>query len=96
MNKSFIKLKDLIEKSNKIVVFTGAGISSESGISTFRGAGGLWSKYDPNIYANLNIFMKDSTYYWHFFKDERYPVIKKAKPNQAHFGIAKLEKRGKI
>ena len=97
MNKEDIKkLKGFINQSKKIVVFTGAGFSAESGISTFRGAGGLWSKYDPNIYANINVFMQDSTYYWSFFRDERYPVIKKAKPNDGHYVLAKLEKRGKI
>ncbi len=90
------KLKDLIKKSNKIVVFTGAGISSESGIPTYRGKNGLWSKYDPKIYANINVFMQDSTYYWQYFKDERYPIIKKAKPNQTHHSIVDFEKKGKI
>jgi len=90
------KLKNLIEKSNKIVAFTGAGVSSESGISTYRGAGGLWSKYDPDIYANINFFLQDSTYYWNFFRDERYPVMTKAKPNNAHYALVELEKRGKL
>jgi NAD-dependent deacetylase len=96
MDKKIKELKKLIEKVEKIVAFSGAGISSESGISTFRGAGGLWSKYDPSIYANIDIFLQDSTYYWNFFKDERYPVLKKAKPNTAHHAVAELEKRGKI
>jgi NAD-dependent deacetylase len=96
MEEVFSRLKNLVEKSEKIVAFTGAGFSAESGISTFRGAGGLWSKYDPNIYANINIFMQDSTYYWNFFKDERYPIIKKAKPNNGHYALVKLEKQGKI
>lgn len=96
MDEAFSKLKDFLEKSDKIVAFTGAGFSAESGISTFRGAGGLWSKYDPNIYANINIFMQDSTYYWNFFRDERYPVIKKAKPNDGHYALVELEKIGKL
>jgi NAD-dependent deacetylase len=90
------KLKKIIATSDQIVAFTGAGFSADSGISTFRGAGGLWSKYDPDIYANINIFMQDSTYYWNFFKDERYPVIKKAKPNEGHFYLVELEKLGKL
>jgi len=89
-------LKEIIYNSKNIVVFTGAGISSESGIPTFRGAGGIWSKYDPNIYANVNVFLQDSTYYWNFFKDERYPIIKKAKPNKTHNLIAYLEEQGKL
>jgi len=90
------KLKDLVNESNRIVAFTGAGISAESGISTFRGAGGLWSKYDPNIYASIDVFLKDSTYYWNFFRDERYPVLQKAKPNKAHYALVELEKQEKI
>jgi NAD-dependent deacetylase len=96
MVKSIDNLKKYIEKSKKIVAFTGAGISAESGISTFRGAGGLWSNYNPDIYANINVFMQDSTYYWNFFKDERYPVIKKAEPNPAHYALYKLEKQKKL
>ena len=96
MKNSIKDFKDIIESSEKILAFTGAGISAESGISTFRGAGGLWSKYDPNIYADVNVFMQDSTYYWNFFKDERYPVISKAKPNDAHFSLVSLEKQGKL
>jgi NAD-dependent deacetylase len=96
MEEAISKFKKFVSNSDQIVAFTGAGFSADSGISTFRGAGGLWSKYDPNIYANINIFMQDSTYYWNFFKDERYPVIKKAKPNDGHLALVELEKRGKI
>jgi NAD-dependent deacetylase len=96
MYKSISELKKIIATSDQIVAFTGAGFSAESGISTFRGAGGLWSKYDPSIYANINYFMQDPCYYWNFFKDERYPVIKKAKPNDGHYALVELEKRGKI
>lgn len=96
MDKKISELKKIVATSDQIVAFTGAGFSAESGISTFRGTGGLWSKYDPNIYANINIFMQDSTYYWNFFRDERYPVIKKAKPNDGHYVLVELEKRGKI
>jgi len=96
MDEIVSKLKKFISTSDRIVAFTGAGFSADSGISTFRGAGGLWSKYDPNIYANIDIFMQDSTYYWNFFKDERYPVIKKAKPNEGHYKLVKLEKLGKL
>jgi NAD-dependent deacetylase len=96
MGEKISKLKKIVSTSNQIVAFTGAGFSAESGISTFRGAGGLWSKYDPSIYANINYFNKDPTYYWNFFKDERYPAIKKAKPNDGHYALVKLEKQGKI
>jgi len=96
MKETISKLKKFVSTSDHIVAFTGAGFSAESGISTFRGAGGLWSKYDPSIYADINVFMQDSTYYWNFFRDERYPVIKKAKPNDGHYALVELEKRGKL
>ena len=96
MKETISKLKKFVSTSDQIVAFTGAGFSAESGISTFRGAGGLWSKYDPSIYADINVFMQDSTYYLNFFRDERYPVIKKAKPNDGHYALVELEKRGKL
>jgi len=96
MDENVSKLKEIVKNSKKIVAFTGAGFSSESGISTYRGAGGLWSKYDPSIYADINYFLRDPTYYWNFFRDERYPILKKAKPNDGHFNLVKLEKQGKL
>jgi NAD-dependent deacetylase len=96
MDEMISKLKKFVATSDQIVAFTGAGFSAESGISTFRGAGGLWSKYDPSIYADINYFIQDPSYYWRFFRDERYPVIKKAKPNDGHYALVELEKRGKI
>ncbi len=96
MDELISKLKKLVSTSDKIVAFTGAGFSAESGISTFRGAGGLWSKYDPSIYADINYFVKDPSYYWSFIRDERYPVLKKAKPNDGHYALVELEKRGML
>jgi len=96
MDNKISEIKKLVSISDRIVAFTGAGFSAESGISTFRGAGGLWSKYDPSIYADINYFNQDSSYYWNFFRDERYPVILKAKPNDGHYALVELEKRGKI
>jgi NAD-dependent deacetylase len=90
------KLKDFVKSSKKIVAFTGAGFSAESGISTYRGAGGLWSKYDPDKYADINYFVRDPSYYWSFIRDERYPTLLKVKPNAGHNALVELEKRGKI
>ena len=56
-----------IKTSKHIVIFTGAGISVESGIPAYRGEKGLWNKYDPNIYANITYFLQDPSYYWNFF-----------------------------
>ena len=90
------KLKEIVSTARRIVAFTGAGISAESGIPTYRGDDGVWHKYDPNKYANIHSFLKDPEYYWNFFKEVRYPVIKKAKPNKAHIALASLEENGKL
>ncbi len=90
------KLGKWVEQSKNIVLFTGAGVSAESGIPTYRGRDGYWEKYDPDKYANIDYFFKDPSYYWNFFKEVRYPVLENAKPNIAHKSIAKLEKMGRI
>ena len=96
MNEVIQKLKGMVTGSKRLVSLTGAGLSAETGIPTYRGAGGLWTLYDPLIYANIDYFLQDSSYYWNFFKDERYPIIKQARPNAAHHALVKLEKRGKL
>ncbi len=92
-------LKDIaadLKNSRYAVAFTGAGISAESGIPTYRGEGGLWTKYDPTLYASINYFLQDPSYYWNFFREVRYPMLKKVKPNPAHLALAKMEQVGKL
>lgn len=77
------------------VVLSGAGISAESGIPTFRSKGGLWEKYDPTVYASIEVFRKDPSKYWEirgdFIKNyDRY------QPNAAHRALSELEKMGII
>lgn len=88
------KLREMINRAEKIVAFTGAGISAESGIPTYRGSDGVWNKYDPDKYANIDYFLRDPSYYWNFFRDVRYSVLKAAKPNQGHGVLARLEEKG--
>ena len=86
----------LITGAKRLVVFTGAGLSASSGLSTYRGAGGLWTQYDPQKYAHIGTFEKDPSYYWRFFRDVRYPALVHARPNAAHRALATAEQAGRI
>jgi len=90
------ELRRLCSGAERLVAFTGAGISADSGIPTYRGAGGMWHKYDPARYADIGQFLEDPSYYWNFFRDVRYPVLREAKPNAAHRALARLEQRGDL
>ncbi len=85
-----------IRNASYIVAFTGAGIYAESGIPTYRGEGGLWTRYDPGKYASISHFRHDPSYYWNFFKDVRYPILKKVKPNPAHLALVEIERRANL
>lgn len=74
-----------------IVVFTGAGISAESGISTFRDKNGLWENYDAMKLASIDGFIKDPEAVLEFYNERRWQLFD-AKPNHAHYALAELEK----
>jgi len=75
----------------KIAVLTGAGVSAESGISTFRDNGGLWDKYDPQVVASIDGWRADKKMLLDFYNMQRLQ-LKDARPNAAHLAIAALEK----
>lgn len=75
-----------------IVVFTGAGISAESGISTFRDKNGLWENYDAMRLASIDGFREDPEAVLEFYNERRWQLFD-AKPNHAHYVLAKLEKQ---
>lgn len=76
----------------KLVVFTGAGISAESGIKTFRDSGGLWEEYDINEVATSQAWEKNQSLVLDFYNKRR-KQIKEAQPNQAHQILVELEKK---
>lgn len=82
----------IIANSKHVVVFTGAGISAESGIPTFRGEDGLWKRYDPEEVASIWGFRKNPKAFWEFSLELRNKLF--AEPNPAHYAIAELEKIG--
>lgn len=81
---------EIIANSKYIVAFTGAGISTESGIPDFRSAEGVWKKYDPYEYASYQGFLEDPSKYWTMAKETR-KIFVKAEPNDAHKALATLE-----
>ncbi len=91
MEKSLIKkAADTLTNSKNIVAFTGAGISVASGIPPFRGKDGLWSKYEPTMF-DIDFFMNNPDKSWKLIKEIFYTLIAKAKPNAAHYALAKLQ-----
>jgi NAD-dependent deacetylase len=75
-----------------VAVLTGAGISAESGIPTFRGAGGLWRQYRAEDLATPEAFARDPRLVWEWY-DWRRCLISKAEPNAGHRALAELERR---
>lgn len=80
-----------LTNAKSVVVFTGAGISAESGVPTFRGENGLWKKFRPEELANFNAFIQNPSLVWEWYK-YRKQLISNIKPNPGHFAIAELEK----
>jgi NAD-dependent deacetylase len=87
----FESVADKLQQAKKIVFVTGAGISQESGIPTFRGNDGLWRKYDPMQLATIDAFYQDPKLVWEWYEDRRKNILA-AKPNAGHVAIADLAK----
>jgi NAD-dependent deacetylase len=87
----------LVRSARRILAFTGAGISAESGIPTYRDTeNSLWTQYDPDKFATIDAFMSNSSLYWRFFQDVRYQAIRRARPNPAHLALAAMERAGRL
>ncbi|MDI3498512.1 NAD-dependent protein deacylase Cob2 [Archaeoglobus sp.] len=92
MEDEIRKAAEILAKSKHAVVFTGAGISAESGIPTFRGEDGLWRKYDPEEVASISGFKRNPRAFWEFSMEMKDKLF--AEPNPAHYAIAELERMG--
>ena len=86
------RLAELIRDCAPVVVLTGAGISTESGIPDFRSPTGIWAKYDPAQYATIDAFRADPEKVWRFYAP-RIEMLTGAEPNDAHHALAELERR---
>ncbi len=93
MESMYRQLAQMIVSSKYLIALTGAGISVESGIPAFRGAQGLWSKYDPMEYAHIDAFLTNPKKVWTMMK-ELEAIFHEAKPNPAHKALAQLENQG--
>ena len=96
METKINKAAEMIAAAGKIVIFTGAGISTESGIPDFRGPGGIWTKVDPEDFT-INKYLSSSETrqkIWHFLVEGG--LMFNAEPNPAHYAIVELEKMNKL
>ena len=90
----FEQVRDVLKRAEKIVIVTGAGISQESGIPTFRGKDGLWRNYDAMQLATIDAFYDNPKLVWEWYAERRANIFE-AKPNPGHEAIAELEKHCK-
>ncbi len=90
------RVADLIVNAKRVVVFTGAGVSTESGIPDFRSPGGIWDRFDPDDFT-YHKFIKDPEArrkHWQMFREGG--LVTEAKPNPAHYAIAELHRLNKL
>lgn len=87
------KVARLIATARQIAILTGAGVSQESGVPTFRDAlDGLWAQYDPQQLATPQAFLQDPALVWDWYQFRR-GLVRDAKPNGGHLALAQIEQR---
>jgi NAD-dependent deacetylase len=97
LEKQIEAVAEMVAAAQRVLIFTGAGVSTESGIPDFRGAGGIWSKYDPEDFT-IQRFLSDKRarkMQWDLLSGGDLSMTK-VQPNPAHYAIAELEKLGKL
>ena len=97
MDEKIRVLGDWTIASDKMVIFTGAGASTESGIPDFRSPGGIWDKFDPNEFHFAKFLQSEETRekVWAFYRST-WPSMLNAKPNRVHMATFELHKMGKL
>jgi NAD-dependent deacetylase len=91
----FNSIAKQIKDAKKIVFVTGAGISQESGIPTFRGKDGYWRRYDPMQLATIEAFYQNPKLVWEWYEERRKNILA-AQPNKGHLAIAELENHKEV
>ena len=97
MEDSVKKLKEIVDNSDNIVFFGGAGVSTESNIPDFRSTDGLYNqtyKYPPETILSHSFYVRNTEEFYRFYKDKM--LYLDAKPNKAHLKLAEWEKNGKL
>ncbi|MER3408660.1 MAG: iron dicitrate transport regulator FecR [Thermoleophilia bacterium] len=89
------ELAEAIREHAPVLVLTGAGVSTESGIPDFRSPTGIWARYDPMEYATIDVFRRDPVKVWDFYA-KRLEILKAARPGAAHLALAALERAGYV
>jgi NAD-dependent deacetylase len=84
------KAAEIVRASGSIAVLTGAGVSAESGVPTFRGAGGLWKNYRAEQVATPEAFQRDPALVWEFYNYRRC-LLTRVRPNAAHRALVEIE-----
>jgi NAD-dependent deacetylase len=79
-----------LQQAKYVVAFTGAGMSAESGVPTFRGDDGLWKKFKPEELANFDAFIRNPDLVWEWYK-YRKQLIATVQPNRGHYALAEME-----
>jgi NAD-dependent deacetylase len=91
-DESLDRAAALLRKAERVAVLTGAGVSAESGVATFRGAGGLWEGHRIEEVATPEAFRKDPVLVWRFYNLRR-ANVRTVKPNAGHEALARMERR---
>jgi NAD-dependent deacetylase sirtuin 5 len=81
-----------LASSKRILALLGAGLSASSGLSTFRGKGGMWRNYDATALATPEAFEADPGLVWQFYSHRRHNALN-VKPNPAHYALAELARK---
>jgi len=97
VKSAILQLAELFTRARRAVAFTGAGVSTESGIPDFRSPGGLWDRFDPSEFTYQNFIgsVAGRRKYWALGR-ATYPVIRAARPNAAHLALAELHRLDRL